>query len=240
MVVRSSGSPNRAALSSAAVSSAKRHVGSAHVKPRLRGVSHQYAFFVALVAGAFLVAAADTGRARVAVAIYAASVAAMFGSSALYHRITWPPAPHRWLRRLDHAMIYVLIAGTYTPFGFLALSGPWRTAVLAVVWSGALAAIVLTFSSSEKPQWVEPAIAVALGWVGIVVLPQLLDKIGLAGVGLLLAGGVLYTAGSVVYARRKPNPVPAAFGYHEIFHVLVIGAAACHYASIAFFLLRRA
>ncbi len=208
------------------------------LKPRLRGVLHQYAFVVAAVAGAILVAAAESAHARIAVAVYAVSVAAMFGSSALYHRITWPPSRRRQLRRLDHAMIYAVIAGTYTPFGTLALSGSLRVAVLAVVWAGALAGIVVAFAWPHRPDWVEAVGAVALGWIGIVVLPQLVEAVGVTAVGLVLAGGLLYTAGSLVYARRRPDPIPAVFGYHELFHALVVVAAACQYAAIASFVLR--
>jgi hemolysin III len=207
------------------------------VKPRLRGVLHQYAFVLGVLAGAVLVAAAETARARISLTVYALSLAAMFAASALYHRITWPPRQQRRLRRLDHAMIYALIAGTYTPFGTLALSGSSRIAVLAVVWTGALAGIVLAFAWSNRPNWVEAVLAVALGWVGIVVLPQLVEAVGVTAVALVFAGGVFYTAGSLVYARRKPDPVPAVFGYHELFHALVVVAAACHYAAIAFFVL---
>jgi hemolysin III len=212
-------------------------VSEPRVKPRLRGASHQYAFVLAVIAGTVLVAGADTTRGRVAVAAYALSVVAMFGASALYHRITWPPPQRRMLRRLDHATIYLLIAGTYTPFGTLALSGGARVAVLAVVWSGALAGIVLAFAWSNRPKWVEVVLAVALGWVGVAVLPQLVDEVGLTAVGLLLAGGVFYTAGSLVYARRAPDPIPAVFGYHELFHALVVVAVACQYAAIASFVL---
>ena len=207
------------------------------LKPRLRGVFHQYAFFVAAVAGVALVAAADTLRARAAVATYALSLTAMFGVSALYHRLTWSAAQQRRLRRLDHAMIYVLIAGTYTPFGVLALSGRAQVAVLAVVWSGAAAGIVVAFACSERPTWADALGAVALGRVRVVALPELLDAVGWTGVALLVAGGVFYTAGSLVYARRRPDPAPAVFGYHELFHAFVVVAAACHYAAIAFFLL---
>jgi len=207
------------------------------VKPRLRGASHQYAFVLAVVAGAVVVAGAETTRARVAVAVYALSVAAMFGSSALYHRIDWPPAQRRTLRRLDHAMIYLLIAGTYTPFATLALSGAARVAVLALVWVGALAGIVLAFAWSNRPKWVEVVLAVALGWIGVVVLPQLVEAVGGTAVGLVVAGGVFYTAGSLVYARGRPDPIPAVFGYHELFHALVVVAAACQYAAIVSFVL---
>jgi hemolysin III len=206
------------------------------LRPRLRGVFHQYAFILAVVAGVLLVAAANTGRAQLAVGIYGVSLVAMFGSSALYHRSAWTPAQRRRLRRLDHSMIYALIAGTYTPFGLLALSGGWRVGVLTVVWTGALAAIVLTVIWTDGPTWVAPVIAVTLGWVGIVALPQLVDAVGVVAVVLVFAGGILYTSGSLVYARRRPDPVPAVFGYHELFHTLVIAAAACQYASIALLL----
>ncbi len=207
------------------------------LKPRLRGASHQYAFVLAVVAGGLLVAGAETTRERVAVAVYALSVAAMFGVSALYHRMTWPPARRRQLRRLDHAAIYLVIAGTYTPFGALALSGGSRIAVLALVWTGAVAGIVLAVVWSNRPKWVEVGLAVALGWIGIAVLPELVESVGPSAVGLVLAGGMLYTAGSLVYARRAPDPVPAVFGYHELFHALVVAAAACQYAAIASFVL---
>jgi hemolysin III len=177
--------------------------------------------------------AAETARARISVAVYAISLAVVFGTSALYHRITWPPARRRRLRRLDHAAIYVLIAGTYSPFGMLALSGSSRIAVLAVVWAGALAAIVLVFVWPNRPNWVEAIVAVALGWIGILVLPQLVEAVGVTAVGLVFVGGVFYTVGALVYTRRRPDPVPAVFGYHELFHALVIVAAACQYAAIA-------
>jgi hemolysin III len=208
-----------------------------HLKPRLRGVLHQYAFGLAVLAGAILVGAAETGRARISVAVYAVSLAAMFGTSALYHRITWPPAQQRRLRRLDHAAIYLLIAGTYTPFAALALSGRSRIAVLGLVWVGAIAGVVLAFAWSNRSKWVEAVLAVVLGWIGVVVLPQLLEAVGVTAVGLALAGGVFYTAGSLVYARGRPDPVPAVFGYHELFHALVVVAAACQYAAIASFVL---
>jgi hemolysin III len=213
-------------------------VSGAHLRPRLRGVSHQYAFVLAVIAGAILVAAAETPGARISVAVYAVTLAAMFGSSALYHRITWPPAQRRQLRLLDHSMIYAVIAGTYTPFGTLALSGNSRIAVLAVVWTGALAGIVLAFAWSHRPDWVEAVLAVALGWIGLAVLPQLVEAVGVTAVGLAFAGGIFYTAGSLVYARGRPDPVPAVFGYHELFHALVIVAAACQYAAIASIVLR--
>ena len=206
---------------------------AARRRPRLRGVIHQYAFFVAIVVGVVLVAGANGSRARTGAAVFAASVAAMLGISALYHRVVWPPGPRRWMRRLDHAAIFLLIAGTYTPFALITLEGAWRAAILAIVWSGAAIAIVLKVAWVEGPRWVAAAVAVALGWIGVVVLPQLHDDVGAVGLALLGTGGVLYTAGAVVYSRKRPDPLPSVFGYHELFHTLVVGAAACQYGSVA-------
>ena len=206
-------------------------------RPRLRGVFHQYAFLVSVVAGTVLVAGAPGPRERAAATVFAAAVAAMFGISALYHRVTWRPRARRWMRRLDHAAIFLLIAGTYTPFGLLALSGAWRWTLLPIVWGGAFAAIVLKLAWVDSPKWLTAAIGIALGWVGVVAFPQLWSHSGAEVVALLVAGGVLYTAGAVIYARRRPDPLPAVFGYHELFHALVIGAAACQYAAVALFLL---
>ena len=206
------------------------------LRPRLRGVSHQYAFFVSLVLGAVLVAVADGASRRVAAAVFAVALATMFGVSALYHRVTWQPRARRWMRRLDHAAIYLLIAGTYTPFALLAFQGAWRWTILPIAWVGALAAIVLKLAWTDAPKWLSVVIAVALGWVGVVALPQLWSHTGPSGVALLGLGGVLYTAGAVIYARGRPDPVPTVFGYHELFHALVIAAAACQYTAVALFL----
>ena len=205
------------------------------VKPRLRGVSHQYAFFVALAAGAALVALARGGEARVVAGVYALSLSAMFGASALYHRIDWSPRPAAWLRRLDHSMIFVLVAGTYTPFAVLVLAPALGWTVLAVVWGGALVGIVISLLWIDAPRWLTALLYVALGWVSIVVMPQLWDRAGVLAVALLATGGLLYTAGAVVYARRRPDPAPRVFGYHEVFHVLVIAAAAVHFAAVALY-----
>jgi hemolysin III len=195
-------------------------------------VFHQYGFLVALVAGTVLVIGAPTPIAALATAVYAASVCALFGVSALYHRITWTPPVRRWLRHLDHAMIFVLIAGTYTPVGLLVLEGPLATWVLVVVWSGAAAGIALNLGWRQAPGWVGVVVYVALGWVAVVALPQLLRQLGVVGAGLLVAGGLAYSAGALVYARRRPNPAPAVFGYHEIFHLLVVVGVALHFAAV--------
>jgi hemolysin III len=207
------------------------------LRPRLRGVSHQYAFFASLLLGAALVVGASGAAERTSAVVFATALATMFGVSALYHRITWRPRARLWMRRLDHAAIYLLIAGTYTPFALLALTDVWRWTILPIVWGGALVGIVLKLAWVDAPKWLAVTTGIALGWIGVVALPQLWAHAGLTGVGLLLAGGVLYTGGAIVYARRRPDPVPAVFGYHELFHALVIAAAACQYAAVALVLL---
>jgi hemolysin III len=208
------------------------------MKPRLRGVSHQWAFVCSLVTGSVLVALAPSGKATAAAAIYAVSVAALFGTSALYHRITWASQrARRWMRRLDHSMIFLLIAGTYTPFAVLALEGTLATVILVLVWTGALGGIVLKLVWIDAPKSVVAGTYVVLGWVAVIAFPALLDGLGITATVLVAAGGLLYTAGAVVYALRRPDPIPAVFGYHEVFHALVIAAAALQYAVIAFFVL---
>jgi hemolysin III len=208
------------------------------IKPRLRGVSHQWAFFVSVATGVALVLAAPDGRATAAVAIYAFTVAGLFGASALYHRINWSTMEaRRWMRRLDHSMIFLLIAGTYTPFAVLVLNGPLATAILIVVWAAALGGIVLKLAWIDAPKWLVALIYVAIGWVALAAFPQLLDKLGVTATAMVAAGGLLYTVGAFVYARRRPDPAPTVFGYHEIFHALVILAAALQYAVVAFWVL---
>jgi hemolysin III len=207
------------------------------LKPRLRGVLHQWAFFVSLVTGAVLVLVAPAGRATLAVGIYALTVAGLFGVSAIYHRVNWASAAtRRWMRRLDHSMIFLLIAGTYTPFALLALHGALATAILVAVWGGAIAGIVLNLVWLDAPKWLTAVVYVTLGWVAVLAFPALFDNLGVTPTMLVALGGVLYTIGAVVYASRKPDPVPAVFGYHEVFHALVIAAAAVQYAVIAFYL----
>jgi hemolysin III len=209
-------------------------------RPLLRGVSHLIAFLAVIPLGIILGMAAKSGVQRAAAIAFAASVTTMFGASALYHRVMWRPRIRPWIRRLDHAMIFTLIAGTYTPFGLIVLRGEWRVSILAVVWTGSGIAILVKLFWIRAPKWVAVAIAVALGWVGAICFPQILDRVGVGGTTLLLAGGVAYTLGAVVYALRRPNPLPAVFGYHEVFHALVIAAVACQYVAVAFFVLPRA
>jgi hemolysin III len=206
-------------------------------KPRLRGVSHQWGFIVSLACGAALIALAPSGRAVVAAAIYAAAVSALLGTSTLYHRIDWRPAARRWMRRLDRSMIYVLIAASYTPFALLALHGTLATVVLLLVWAGACGGVLLQLVWPDHPKWVAVVVSVTLGWVVVITLTQLPGTIGWGAIGALAVSGALYTTGAVVYARERPNPRPGVFGYHEVFHALVLAAAAIHYAVVAFVVL---
>jgi hemolysin III len=207
-------------------------------KPRLRGVSHKWAFYVSLAAGAALVVAAPTPRATVAAVIYAASLSALLGVSALYHRVDWVrPAARRWMRRLDHSMIFLLIAGTTTPFCLLVLGGSLASALLVAVWAGAAAGIVVELIWVEAPKWVSTIVYLTVGWIGALGFPAVVVTAGIGAGALIAIGGVLYTAGAIVYARQRPDPSPATFGYHEIFHVLVIAAAVAHFAAIALYAL---
>jgi hemolysin III len=207
------------------------------VRPRFRGASHRIAFFLTVPLAVLLGLEVETAAGRAAAIAFGTSVVTMFGASALYHTVDWPEARRRWMRRLDHAGIYLLIAGTYTPVGLLVLSGNWRMVVLAIVWIGAAVAIALKFLWVDAPKWLSAVTGIALGWVAIVVFPQIFDRVGTAGSVLVLAGGLAYTAGALVYALRRPDPLPAVFGYHEVFHALVIVAVACQYSAIAFFVL---
>jgi len=206
------------------------------VKPRLRGWIHEGAFPVSILAGAILVLAASGGRERLALGIYAVSLSALLGTSALYHRVNWKrPTTRRWMRRLDHSMIFLLIAGTLTPFALLVLDGTLATAVLIAVWVGAAAGIVVELIWTDSPKWVHVSVYIVVGWIGVFAFPAIVANAGIGAGALIAAGGLLYTAGAVIYALQRPNPRPAVFGYHEIFHVLVVVAAAAHFAAIALY-----
>jgi hemolysin III len=209
------------------------------VKPKLRGVFHEIAFYVAVASGVVLIVTAEPGRARLSAAIFASCVAACFGFSALYHRPTWQPRARSWLARLDHAGIYLLIAGTYTPFGLLVLSHNWAVGVLSVVWTGAAAAILLKLFWPGTPKKLSAALGLTLGWVAVVAFTQFL-KLPVVALVLVGIGGIAYSVGAIVYARKKPDPYPAVLGYHEVFHLLTLVAAGCQYAAIAFYVLPRA
>jgi hemolysin III len=212
----------------------------AKVKPRLRGVSHEYAFFVSLVLGAALILLAKGAEARLAVAIYAVSLSALFGVSALYHVHHWErPSVRRWMRRLDHTMIFFLIAGTVTPFALLVIEPPLSTALLIAVWAGAVAGTIVELVWTDHPKWVSAAVYIGVGMIGAIGFPAIVVEAGIIAGALIAAGGALYATGAIIYAAQRPDPRPAVFGYHEIFHVLVIAAAAAHFAAIALYAVPR-
>ncbi len=202
-------------------------------KPLLRGVSHEIAFFVSLATGAALVALAREAHAAALAAVFAASQSVLFGVSALYHRPMWSPPRRALLRRADHSAIFLLIAGSYTPPCALGIGGERGALLLWIVWAGATLGLSRALFWPHAPRWVSVLCYAALGWVGASSLPQLVAGMGLRAVGLFVVAGVLYTIGAVIYAIKRPDPLPAVFGYHEIFHLLVIVASAVQYAVIA-------
>jgi hemolysin III len=215
------------------------HRGVYYVKPVLRGWLHLLWFEASLVAGTLLVARAHGAVRITALAIYAASVSAMFGISALYHRGTWSATWNRRLQRLDHAMIFLLIAGTATPAFLLATSGTFRLACLVMMWTLTVAAAAVRLVWMSAPELVAGSAFVGLGWLAVLALPGVWTRAGAAAGMLMVAGGLVYTAGALSYHRRRPDPCPAVFGYHEVFHACVCAASACQYAAIALFLTNR-
>ncbi|WP_371783778.1 PAQR family membrane homeostasis protein TrhA [Streptosporangium subroseum] len=203
------------------------------IKPRLRGWLHAAALPLALVAGFVLVALGPVPQARLAAAIYAITSGLLFGVSATYHRGTLSPRLAEVLRRLDHANIYLIIAGTYTPFALLALDGPASAVVLGVIWTGAIAGVLFRVLWVGAPRWLSTALYIGLGWTAVFVLPQLVEGAGVAAVVLLLAGGLLYTAGGVVYGLRRPDPSPRWFGFHEVFHAFTVAAYVAQYVAVS-------
>lgn len=206
-------------------------------RPKLRGVSHQWACVVSVIAGAFLVWQAPSSRATAVAIVYAVSMVGLFGVSALYHRVVWQPSKRRWMRRLDHSMIYVFMAGSATPVALLVVGGTLGTVLLCIAWGGALLGVALELAWIDAPRALKAAGYVALGWVGILALPEIIDVLGAVPTTLFLVGGVFYTAGAVIYAKRRPDPIPSVFGYHEVFHALVIAAALVQFVAVAGFVL---
>lgn len=201
--------------------------------PRLRGLLHAYAFWFAIAAAAVLIAVAPDGRARLGAVIYGVGLCALFGASATYHR--WRGHP-RWkpiLRRIDHSTIFVFIAASYTPIGLLVLDNPLRIIVLVSVWVGAFAGVAMSIAWIDAPRVLQALCYIAVGWVAMVAMPQLFSHRGALMPLLLLAGGLLYSLGAAAYATQKPNPWPRTFGFHEVFHTLVVAAAVVHYVAIA-------
>lgn len=204
------------------------------LKPRLRGHLHQWAAATFFVAGIVLIALAHGGRARFAATVYVIAVCLLYGTSALYHRRTWQPKARAIMRRLDHSMILVLIAGTYTPFALLLLHGSTSTAVLALAWGGALAGITLRMLWISAPRWAVIPPYLVVGWIAVFVMPELLHAGGVATLVLVAGGGLIYSLGAVVYATKRPDPWPKTFGYHEVFHLMTILAGVMMYIAISF------
>ena len=204
------------------------------VVPRLRGVFHQYAFIAAVVSGTVLVVLADGYLERFAVWVYAVALAAMFGASALYHRFPWRSTTARLrARRLDHAMIFVFIAGTYTAFALVAFHGTARVIGLVTVWAGAILGIALNLFWIDAPRWLSAVAYLGVGWVGLILIPQLFPALGVAAAVLVIVGGALYSVGAIAYATTWPNPFPATLGFHEIFHLLVVAAAVTQFIALS-------
>ena len=201
--------------------------------PRMRGMLHLWAFWIALVAACGLVVVAAGATARTAAAVYGGGLCALFGGSALYHRWRWSPRWRPLLRRVDHSTIFVFIAASYTPPALLVLTDPLRWVVLVTVWAGALAGVVFSVAWIGAPRGLVAACYLALGWVALIAAPQLIERLSVTPLALLAAGGLLYTAGAVVYAVRRPDPWPRVFGFHELFHAFVVAAAAAHFAAMA-------
>jgi hemolysin III len=202
-------------------------------KPRLRGWLHLGAFPAAITAGLILIATAPTLPGRLSTAVYIATSAALFGISALYHRTNLAPRATTWLKRLDHANIYLIIAGTYTPIAVLALDGTARNALLTVIWTGALAGVAFRTLWVTAPRWLYTPLYIILGWAAVFVMPQLVDGAGVAATVLIFTGGVLYTIGGVIYALKRPNPSVQWFGFHEVFHAFTIAAYIAQFAGVA-------
>ena len=207
--------------------------------PRLRGVTHAYAFWCALVAAVVLVVISPGGVSRAAAAVYGAGLCALFGGSGLYHRWRWHPRWRPLLRRIDHSTIYVFIAACYTPVALLILDGTTKWAVLLIVWIGAALGVAFSVAWISAPRALSSATYVALGWVALICVPQLSSELPLTPMVLMASGGVLYTVGAVIFALGRPNPWPRTFGFHEIFHVFVILAAVAHFVAMAGWIVMR-
>jgi hemolysin III len=206
------------------------------LKPVLRGRFHQIALLLAIPAGIILIAQARSGGARAAVTIYSLSLVAVFGTSAAYHRLDWSPTWHRRMRTLDHSMIFLLIAGTGTAFAALALRGSWRVSFLVVLWAGAVLGVTFKLVRIDGFTRLGGFLYIALGWVGIATAPQAIREADVFPLILIAIGGVMYTVGAVIFYRKRPDPKPLVFGYHELWHAFVVAASACHYAGITLLL----
>ncbi|MFD5520150.1 hemolysin III family protein [Streptomyces sp. NPDC127066] len=205
---------------------------AAALKPRMRGWLHAGVFPLSLVGGVVLIAVSRSAAAVAACSVYAVSACLLFGTSAVYHRGTWGPRGEAVLRRLDHANIFLIIAGTCTPLAVLLLPSDQRSVLLWIVWTGALAGIAFRVLWVAAPRWLYTPCYLALGWAPVCYLPDFLHTGGAAVLALIVAGGLLYSAGAVVYALKRPDPSPAWFGFHEVFHALTVTAFTAHYTAI--------
>lgn len=203
------------------------------VKPRLRGWLHAACAPLTLAAGVVLVTLSPNASTRVGSAVFATSALVLFTVSAVYHRGTWSPRAFRFLRRFDHANIFLLIAGSYTPFTLLLLDGVDRVVLLATVWTGAVLGVLFRVFWTDAPRWLHTPIYIALGWAAVFYFGDFVDHASTAVIVLLALGGALYTLGGLVYGFRRPNPSPRWFGFHEVFHTLTIAAFASHYAGVS-------
>jgi hemolysin III len=208
-------------------------------KPKFRGRLHQLAFYVAVPQGIALVVAAAGALERIGGIIYAVTLAGLYGVSAAYHRLKWSPRALLRMRRLDHSMIFALIAGTYTPIALVAMHGVWRVVVLASVWAGASSGIVMKLVGLERTRKITAAMYIVLGWLALAAAPAIVPQLDVLEMSLIAAGGVLYTVGAIVLATHRPDPDPLVFGYHEVWHVMVVSASLCHYAAIMHLLATR-
>jgi len=206
-------------------------------RPVLRGWFHVGAALCMAVGGPLLAVRAPGPWSAAALSVYSVCMVSLFGVSALFHRVRWGPAARRRMRRADHSTIFLGIAGTYTAVAALALSGWAQILVLVLVWTGAAGGIVIRQVWLDLPKWAVALPYVVVGWAALAVLPQLWSGLGPGGFALLLAGGAAYSGGALVYARRRPDPVPGVFGYHEVFHALTVVGAALHYSALAAFAL---
>lgn len=215
------------------MSAARIEQAAEELKPLLRGVTHAYAFWVALVAAVTLTVLAHGGLPRLSAVVYGLGLCALFAASGMYHRWRWNPRWRPLLRRIDHSTIFIFIAASYTPVALLIMHGTLRWVILGAVWAGALGGVVLSVAWISAPRVLSAAVYLALGWVAIAAMPQLVDRMSVAPLALLAAGGILYSAGAVIYALKRPNPWPRVFGFHEVFHALVIAAATAHFVAMA-------
>ncbi|MFM2079097.1 MAG: hypothetical protein RJA49_2987 [Actinomycetota bacterium] len=204
----------------------------AHERPSWRGWMHVVAFVLAIPGGILLIVMAKSASATVGAAIYMTALLLGFGTSAGYHRLARKERTQALMQRLDHSMIFVLIAGSYTPICLLGLPTAWGVPLLCVVWAGAITGVVLKQVAFDKLQWLEYALYPILGWIVVIAMPALFDGLTTTELSLLFAGGLLYTVGIPVLVREKPDPWPNTFGYHEIWHTFTVAAAACHFATI--------